>query len=318
MNQILMVENKKKQPKQKKQSSGGAIEIRGIVRFFAFVIMIFGVVLAGEGSYAIYRDAADKDPANLPKVIVSRHSDTVSISVEHTTEISKVIYSWNNGEETALPQGGLTANEDILLPNQNSILNIIVEDMNGKRVTYQKEYIVEGMDITKPTINIEVADGSKKMKITAQDETAISYLSYQWEGQESVRIDATTPAQTKIEKEVDLTPGTKKITIIAEDSSGNIEQTEKEIVATTSEPKMQLLRDGNSREIFIEASDEDGIQEIKLNLNGKQYINPGNHEKYIKIGPALLQEGNNTILVEVTNINGYTKKAATEIQYTAP
>ena len=40
-----------------------------------------------------------------------------------------------------------------------------------------------------------------------------------------------------------------------------------------------------------------------------------NKEKYIKIGPALLQEGNNTILVEVTNVNGYTEQAATEIKY---
>ncbi len=314
MNQILMVENRKKQQKQKKQSNGGAIEIRGIVRFFAFVMIIFGIVLAGEGSYAIYKDVSDKDPANQPKVIVSRQSDTVAISVEHIVEISKVIYSWNNGEATELPQGGLTAYEEILLPNQNSILNITIEDMNGKKVSYQKEYIVEGMDITKPTIKIDVVDGSRKMKITAEDETAISYLSYQWEGQEAIKIDATTGTQTKIEKEIDLTPGTKKITIIAEDASGNIEQTEKEIVATTSEPKMQLIQNG--REFIIEASDEDGIKEIRLNLNGKQYVNPANNEKYIKIGPALLQDGNNTILVEVTNVNGYTKKAATEIQYT--
>lgn len=314
MNQILMVENRKKQQKEKKQSSGGAIEIRGVVRFFALVILIFGIVLAGEGSYAIYREADEKNPANQPKVMVSRQSDMVSISVEHTVEISKIIYSWNNGEATELPQGGRTAYEEILLPNQNSTLNITVEDMNGKRVSYQKEYIVEGMDITKPIINIEVANGSRKMKITAEDETAMAYLSYQWEGQDAVRIDATTASQTKIEEEIDLTPGTKKITIIAEDASGNMEQTEKEIVATTSEPKMQLIQNG--REFIIEASDEDGIKEIKLNLNGKQYVNPVNNEKYIKIGPALLQDGNNTILVEVTNVNGYTKKAATEIQYT--
>ncbi len=313
MNQILAIENRKKQPKQKKQSSGRAIETRGIVRFFAIVIIIFGLVLIGEGSYAMYKEAADKNPANMPKVMVSREGDKVIVSVEHATEISKVIYSWNNGEATEVPQGGLTAYEEILLPNQNSILNIIIEDMNGKTAHYQKEYIVEGMDVTKPTINIQVADGSKKMTITAEDETALSYLSYQWEGEEVVREEATIDTQTKIEKEIDLTPGTRKITIIAEDSSGNKEQIEKEIIATTSKPKMQLIRNG--REFIIEATDEDGITEIKLNLNGKQYVNPVNKEKYIKIGPALLQDGNNTILVEVTNVNGYTEKAATEIKY---
>lgn len=313
MNQILTVEKKRKEPKQKKQRSGGTIETKGIVRFFAIVIMIFGLVLVGEGSYAMYKEVADKNPANLPKVMVSREGDKVLVSVEHTAEISKVIYSWNNGETTEVPQGGLTAYEEILLPNQNSILNIIIEDMNGKTAHYQKEYIVEGMDVTKPTIHIQVADGSKKMTITAEDETALSYLSYQWEGEDVVREEATSEMQTKIEKQIDLTPGTKKITIIAEDASGNKEQIEKEIIATTSKPKMQLIRNG--REFIIEATDEDGITEIKLNLNGKQYVNPVNKEKYIKIGPALLQEGNNTILVEVTNVNGYTEQAATEIKY---
>lgn len=313
MNQILTVEKKRKEPKQKKQRSGGTIETKGIVRFFAIVIMIFGLVLVGEGSYAMYKEVADKNPANLPKVMVSREGDKVLVSVEHTAEISKVIYSWNNGETTEVPQGGLTAYEEILLPNQNSILNIIIEDMNGKTAHYQKEYIVEGMDVTKPTIHIQVADGSKKMTITAEDETALSYLSYQWEGEDVVREEATSEMQTKIEKQIDLTPGTKKITIIAEDASSNKEQIEKEIIATTSKPKMQLIRNG--REFIIEATDEDGITEIKLNLNGKQYVNPVNKEKYIKIGPALLQEGNNTILVEVTNVNGYMEQAATEIKY---
>lgn len=313
MNQILMVEKKRKEPKQKKQSSGRTIETKGIVCFFAIVIIIFGLVLVGEGSYAMYKEAADKNPANQPKVMVSRQGDKVIVNVEHATEISKVIYSWNNGEATEVPQGGLTAYEEILLPNQNSILNITIEDMKGKRVHYRKEYIVEGMDITKPTIDIQVADGSKQMTIVAEDETALSYLSYQWEGGEEVREQVTSETQNKIEKQIDLTPGTKKIIIIAEDSSGNREQIEKEIVATTSKPKMQLIRNG--REFIIEASDEDGITEIKLNLNGKQYVNPVNKEKYIKIGPALLQDGDNTILVEVTNVNGYTEKAATTIKY---
>lgn len=312
MNQILMIEKKKKQEKQK-NSNGSTMEIKGIVRFFAIIIAIFGIALVGGGTYEICKEASDKDPANQPKVMVSRQGDTVFLNVEHTTEISKVIYSWNNGETTELPQGGKTAQEEILLPNQNSILNIVIEDMDGKRASYQKEYLIEGMDITKPTIQIQVADGSKKMTIIAEDETAMSYLSYQWEGQEEVIEKASTENQTKIQKEIELTPGTKKIIIVAEDASGNIEQTEKEIVATTSKPKMQLLKDG--QKIMIEASDEDGIKEIKLNLNGKQYVNPVNNLKYIKIGPALLKEGNNTILVEVTNVNGYTEKAATEIPY---
>lgn len=310
MNQILMTENKKK----KEKKSSGPVEIKGIVRFFAFVILIFGLTLVGEGSYATYKEAEENDPATMPIVTIGRLNDTAVIYVEHTVEISTITYSWNNGEETVLPEGGLTAQETILLPNQNSVLNITVEDMNGKRVNYKKQYNIEGMDITKPVIEVEVEDGNKKMTITATDDTEIAYLSYQWENEEPVIIEPTEEGQFKITEELDLTPGTRKINIIAEDINGNIEKIEKEIVATTSEPTMQLIQ--NASQIIIEASDEDGLAEIKLNLNGKQYVNKLNGEKNIQLGPVALQEGNNTILVEVTNVSGYTKKASTELQYT--
>ena len=310
MNQILITENKKK----KQRKSSGPIEIKGVVRFFAIVIAIFGLVLAGESSYAIYRDIEERKPESMPTVTISRLNDTAIVYVEHSVEISKIIYSWDNGEETVLPEGGLTAQEEILLPNQNSVLNITIEDMNGKQVKYQKEYYLEGMDITKPTIQIDVEDGSDKMTITAVDETEIAYLSYNWEGEEPVVVEANSEGQTEIKQEVELTPGTRKINVIAEDINGNVEQIEKEIVATTSEPTMQLIQ--NAGEIIIEASDEDGIQEIRLNLNGKQYVNQIDGEKNIQLGPVSLQEGNNTILLEVTNVSGYTKKASTELQYT--
>ena len=310
MNQILMTENKKK----KEKKSSGPIEIKGIVRFFAFVILIFGLTLIGEGSYAIYKEAEENDPTTMPILTIGRLNDTAVIYVEHTVKISTITYSWNNGEETVLPEGGLTAQETILLPNQNSVLNITVEDMNGKRGNYQKQYNIEGMDITKPVIDVEVEDGNKKMTITATDDTEIAYLSYQWENEEPVIIEPTEEGQFKITEELDLTPGTRKINIIAEDINGNIEKIEKEIVATTSEPTMQLIQ--NASQIIIEASDEDGLAEIKLNLNGKQYVNKLNGEKNIQLGPVALQEGNNTILVEVTNVSGYTKKASTELQYT--
>lgn len=308
MNQILVTENRKK----KKTRTSGPIEIKGVVRFFAIVIAIFGIALTGQGSYAIYREAEDRKPSNMPSVTISRLNDKAILYVEHSIEISKIMYSWDNGENTVLPEGGITAQEEILLPNQNSILNITVEDMNGKQFKYQKEYLLEGMDIIKPTIKVETANGSNKMTITATDETEIAYISYSWEGQEEVKIKAETKGQKEIKKDIELTPGTKKITIIAEDANKNIEKVEKEIIATTSVPKVRLLKDGNK--IMIEASDEDGVKEIMVNINGKKYALKNLNTRYVKAGPVELQTGNNTILVEVTNVSGYSKKASTELQ----
>lgn len=312
MNQILAVENKEK--KKKKKSSQGPIEIKGIVRFFAITIMIFGIVLTGEASYAVYKNIDDRKPANIPTVVVGRVNDKIILRIEHNEVISKITYSWNNGQETVIPVGSTVAQEEITLLGYNSTLNLTVEDMNGKQVSYQKTFVLDGVDITKPTIDINAEDGNSTMIITASDETAIAYLSYQWEGEEAVVIDAETENQTEIEAEVELSPGTKTITVIAEDRNGNVEQLEKEIVTSTSIPQMQILQEGS--QFYIQVSDEDGIQDVVINLNGQEFTVGDLNLKEAQLGPLTLREGNNTISIEITNVSGYTQRGATEIQYT--
>ncbi len=312
MNQILAVENKEK--KKKKKSSQGPIDIKGIVRFFAITIMIFGFVLAGEASYAVYKNIDDRKPANIPTVVVGRVNDKIILRIEHNEVISKITYSWNNGQETVIPIGSTVAQEEITLLGYNSTLNLTVEDMNGKQVSYQKTFVLDGVDITKPTIDINAEDGNSTMIITASDETAIAYLSYQWEGEEAVVIDAETENQKDIETEVELSPGTKTITVIAEDRNGNVEQLEKEIVTSTSIPQMQILQEGS--QFYIQVSDEDGIQDVVINLNGQEFTVGDLNLKEAQLGPLTLREGNNTISIEITNVSGYTQRGATEIQYT--
>lgn len=312
MNQILAIENKEK--KKKKKPSQGPIDIKGIIRFFAITIMIFGFVLAGEASYAIYKNIDDRNPANIPTVVVGRVNDKIILRVEHNEVISKITYSWNNGQETVIPIGSTYAEEEITLLGYNSTLNLTIEDMNGKQVSYQQTFVLDGVDITKPTIDINAEDGNSTMIVSASDETAIAYLSYQWEGEEAVIIDAQTEDQTEIETEVELLPGTKTITIIAEDRNGNVEQLEREIVTSTSIPQMQILQDGS--QIIIQVSDEDGVQDVVISLNGEEFTVENLNMKEAQLGPLNLREGNNTISIEITNISGYTQRGATEIQYT--
>ena len=312
MNQILAVENKKKQ-KTKKIRTGRPIEIKGIVMFFAVIIMVFGLTLAGQGAYALYKDFDDKKPENIPTVTIDRINDKAIIQVTNSIEISKIVYSWNNGEESAIPIGDTSAREEITLLGYDSVLNLTIEDINGKRVKYQKQYLLTGVDITKPTIEIETKDGNSKMKIIAKDETEIEYMEYQWEGEEAVVIKANQQGQTEITTEIPLTVGTKKIKITAKDANGNIEEIEKEIVTSTSKPEVLAMQ--NKEKFYIKATDKDGVKNILINLNGEIYEAKDINKKSVKVGPVILREGNNTILVEVTNVNGYTERASTEIQY---
>ncbi len=311
MNQILTVEEKKK--RENKIKSGRPVEIKGIVRFFSVAVIVFGTIFIGQGSYAIYKDIDDRKPANIPTVTIGRINDKAIVQVNHNTEISKLVYSWNNGERTAIPIGSTSAREEITLLGYDSTLNITIEDVNGKEVKYQKQYLLTGVDITKPSIEIETKDGSNNMVITARDETEIAYMEYQWEGEKPVIVEVEQEKQKEIKKEIPLTVGTKKIRIIAEDTNGNIEKIEKEIVTSTSKPTMLIRR--KKQEIAIEAEDKDGIKDIVVNLNGKIETVKDINRKKVKVGYLKLREGNNTISIEVTNISGYTEKVTAELQY---
>lgn len=314
MNQILAVENKKKEKvKTKKIRTGRPIEIKGIVMFFAVIIMVFGLTLAGQGSYALYKDIDDRKPENIPYVTIGRVNDKAIVQISSNIEISKLVYSWNNGEESAIPIGSTNAREEITLLGYDSVLNLAIEDMNGKRVKFQKQYLLTGVDITKPVVEIETKDGNDKMKIVAKDETGIAYITYQWEDGEPVTVNADQQGQTEMIVQVPLTVGLKKIKIIAVDTNGNIEEIERKITTSTSRPKMTLRR--NKQKISIEIEDKDGIKSIKANLNGEEYEITNVNRKKVKVGYLYLREGNNTISVEVTNVNDYTEKATAELQY---
>ena len=314
MNQILAVENKKKEKvKTKKIRTGRPIEIKGIVMFFAVIIMVFGLTLAGQGSYALYKDIDDRKPENIPYVTIGRVNDKAIVQISSNIEIQKLVYSWNNGEESAIPIGSTNAREEITLLGYDSVLNLTIEDMNGKRVKFQKQYLLTGVDITKPVVEIETKDGNDKMKIVAKDETGIAYITYQWEDGEPVTVNADQQGQTEMIVQVPLTVGLKKIKIIAVDTNGNIEEIEREITTSTSRPKMTLRR--NKQKISIEIEDKDGIKSIKANLNGEEYEITNVNRKKVKVGYLYLREGNNTISVEVTNVNDYTEKATAELQY---
>lgn len=306
MNQILTTE-------KKKNGNKGPLEIKGVVRFFAVAMIIFGIAFIAVGGYALYQKMQEQNPANNPTVTITRKNDKAIVSVTHHVEINKIIYSWNNGETTEIPEGGTTATEEILLPNENSVLNLIIEDVNGKHANFQKEFILEGVDITKPTIEIVAEAG--KITMIATDETAIDYLSYQWEDdEEPTIIDATEEGQLEITQEIALTPGTKTIYVMAEDKNGNFEEIEKEIVTSTAKPKVTLTLDGQN--LTVEIQDEDGIQDVEININGAVQSAKNINQLHIKAGPVQLQEGNNIVNIKVTNVSGYTGSITKEIQYT--
>lgn len=314
MNQILVTEKKKKN----KKASRGPIEIKGIVRFFAVFIMLFGIVLASEGSYALYKEIDESKPENIPNLSLTRDGDTIILQVEHNTEISKINYRWNDGEENSIPEGTTYVEEEILLPDGNNVLNITVVDMKNREYQFVKEYNLEGVDITKPNVEVtQTAEGTANISIVASDETAIKEMTYKINDEQEIVIQATEEGQKEIKQDITLPEGQNTLTVVAKDATDNTTTYEKQIIVS-SKPTIEIVsQEGNI--LTLKISDKYGLKDVIVNLNGRVYEsrdidqNPNINKNEIYV-PLELQSGNNVLSIEVLNVNGLEGTASTQIQ----
>jgi len=303
MNQILAVgqsTSKKKQKKAKAPRNNGPIAIQSIVRFFAITIIIFGIACICVGAYSfIKQKQAREESTAVPVVATEVKNNTVVLEVTHDKGISKVLYNWNNGENTVLyGRGQTTINKELILPIGNNTLNLTVVDSNGKEVKYEKSFELTDEDVVEPEITV-AQDGNATIKITAKDETAIKYMEYYWEGEDPVRIEANQDEQKMIEEKIEVREGENKLIIVAEDTNHNIGKLEKQIVGA-KKPQIALSREGDT--VIITATDEQGISKIEYTLNGTEYTVEGNGQKQVEARQNLVN-GKNEFFITVTNIN---------------
>lgn len=312
MNQILMVENKRKNKKVK--TTSGPIEIKNIVRFFAIILILFGLFLIGHSSYAIYVDTKGHSTENLPTINIARVNDTLIIDVQSVHIIDKFKYSWKNSEQRSITENSTNFQEEIILPGSNNTLTIILEDETGRAVTYTKEIILDGIDIVKPTISI--TKQATSIRIEAVDETAIDYITYRIDDGEEIRIDNNNINDTKIEYAItDIDRGEHTIYVTAIDQSGNINTAEQPIIVSSAAPEItELAIDQENGKLIIGASDVDGIASIEVNLNGAVYARNDLNMTEARFTLDLV-EGTNTLSVKITNVNGLTAEGATEFNY---
>ena len=307
MNQILVMENKKK----KRSRNTGPAEIENILKFFVIALIVFGVLFIGHGSYAIYKDAKGKDKKNLPILTMERVNDEVIIKATSSIKIKNLIYSWNTDEETKIPVDGTFIEENVMLLNENGTLNVKIEDEKGRTVKYQKEFIIDALDITKPTIEIQEQGSNGTIKITATDETQMKYISYSINGSDEIKIDKSDAEDKIINYILKLQKGENKLTVTAVDSSGNFEIIEKTIIVSGKTTMNLKIENGK---LVVTAEDPDGIKDIEINLNGVTKSVKDINQKSIKATLNIV-EGTNNIRIKITNVNSLITTGAKEFNY---
>ena len=315
MNQILSVELKK--DKKKKTKSSGPVEIKKVIVFFCILTMILGIGMTGQGTYGIVKNIDSNkntlQQGNNANVTVDRDGNNIIIRVTHDKEIKRLIYRWNDEEENTIEgNGSNTLEQTIELPIGNNKLYITVEDILGKTTLFEKDYVT---DATEPQIAIE-ANGNK-LKITAKDNVALSYITYRWDQEEEVKVDAVEGSEAQIECEIDIPRGQHTLTVVAVNSN-NKTVTKTQEVKVVTKPQITVNYDPNDYSyIIMTATDENRMVKMQFSINNGQLY----ELDYSKVNEKKIewrtqvQPGENQIKVYATNGDGVTEEVTVKYQY---
>lgn len=308
MNQILSMgseqsnnNNIKIENKKEYKDVNNKANINSIVKTFAILIMIFGMVIIGDSAYGYVTSKPKlKDNINITTENIGAEA---TIKVNSEKPIKKLSYKWGQGEETIIEGNGTVQLETVIeIPNGNNILNIAVTDYYGNVTEYQKQYINERNDQTKPTIDITVLGNT--LNIIAKDDTEISYLTYKWNDEQETRVDVEPNQEDKkqLQAKVEVKKGENTLTITAIDKDGN-KITRTENIKGANKPTFTVTTEGNY--IVINAKDEEGVKKVAITVDGVT-TDTGDtpiNQKEITAKQELTP-GSHTITITVTNMSG--------------
>ena len=309
MNQILMMQNKKESnKKEKRKTSSGPVKIAAIVRFFAIIIMVFGLVLSGSGTYAMIQEKKEAENNPIPQVSTQREGNIVSLTVQSNIGIRTISYSWNDA--SSIVKEGLNRKEitlSIMIPTGSNKLNISVVDSTGKLTKYVKNFeLSSSQDVTDPVIKFEVINSG--IKITATDDTALDYITYQYGDGEEVTINADESNQYVIETILPVSQGQATLTVEAFDKAGNVSTKEQEVKGA-NKAKISVEPDPTDPSyIIIKVEDDEGLRMVTYYINEQDYSTDPNSSLGTKTFEwrQKVEPGESKVTVHAYNINEQT------------
>ena len=292
MNQILATS----EATAKKKRSGPA-DIKTIVRVFAIVMLVFGVFMIGTGSYAIYRDnEANNSEITKPVITETLNEDSTAVvlTVTHDKAIDRIEYSWNDEEvQTITGNGRKYIEQEIEIPGGTNTLNVRAIDTQGQEISTQRQFTAEEI--------INLAVSGSKLKITAENETEIAYMTYRWDEEEEQRIDINA---TTVDQEIDIPMGEHDLTVILVDVNNETITKEQKVKGVTK-PTIDIQTDDAGEYYLITITDETGLDRVELNIRGEERtITVENREKELKYKLQLNEGDENRLEITAYNVDG--------------
>lgn len=292
-----------------KSSGGGTSGSDKVTRVFALIMICFAVCLIGGGAYNIINNKKDdvvvETPKTQAKIVIEKEDDGILVKVSHDKVIKKMLYSWDTQKEISIDgKNSSTMEEKIQFLAGTHTLNIKVVDVDGAETLYQEEIVSEtGEDQVFPVIEYSVTEG-KKLKITATDETEISYVTYRWNDEEEFRVDVSDEDKKKIDFEIDIRKGKNDVVIVAVDANNNASNKQGSFTGVTK-PDITVTISADKRTVDIKCYHENGIKDVGLNINDLDYQVDlqGETPTDVDLPGIELAEGDNTIKVTARSVD---------------
>ena len=291
MNQILATS----EATAKKKRSGPA-DIKTVVKVFAIVMIIFGVFMIGTGSYAIYKDNESKNSEVTKPTITETQKDekTVLVSVAHDKAIDRIEYKWNDGEvQTVTGNGRRNIEIEVEIPGGTNTLNVRAVDINGQEISTDIDYTAEDI--------INLAVSGSKLKITAENETEISYMTYRWDDEEEQRIDINS---TTVDQEIDIPMGEHNLTVILVDVNNETITKEQKVKGVTK-PVIEIGADEAKENYLVTITDETGLDRVEVTLRGEsKTVTVEDNATEVKYRFPLIENDENILEITAYNVDG--------------
>lgn len=310
MNQILFTENKKKNNIQ---------DTRKIVLFFAVTLIVFGLVIAGQGIFGIYKrnrdnDTNKKDEVSTKIQAVQLATGEIQITVDSKVGISELIYNWNSDASQTISEKGATYVQEIITaPSGENALTVKTIDLNGRQVTKQETFT---LIIEKPEISLTLVGNN--IKITVLSKANLAYVTYKWNSDTEQKIDMVTyEDKAKLEKEIEIPIGTNTLLVTAVDINSNKSEKSQEIKGVTK-PKSSPLIQGEY--IYFEVTADEDIKQVDFIFNGEAYvikkevIQESNQLRKVTYR-LKLKEGMNYLKIKSTTESGVTGEDIWKYEY---
>ena len=145
---------------------------------------------------------------------------------------------------------------------------------------------------------MEINNG--KVKVTAELETEISYMTYRWDENQEEKIDINA---TTVDQEIEIPMGEHTLTIILVDKN-NETITKEQKVKGVVKPEIQVKLDDNKENFLITITDDSGLDRVEFVINGEnKTIKAKEEQKELKI-KLPLKDGRNIVEITAYNLDG--------------